>query len=184
MKKLVALILVLGFSSLANAGLIFTVNGEPQPEEISLTPSETITLDLHLAQDQKMWGFTLDYVLSNDQAEFVWDSIEFPDGDKFYLNAKTTRTEPQMVSITASNFLSPAIDGPLDLMDGLVIHCVEMTDVVLEVKAQSGTQFGPDGTEVIAPGTVLHTLTIHQIPEPATMALLGLGGLFLLRRRK
>jgi len=33
--------------------------------------------------------------------------------------------------------------------------------------------------------TVLDTLTISQVvPEPMTIALLGLGGLFLLRRRK
>jgi len=32
--------------------------------------------------------------------------------------------------------------------------------------------------------TPAHTLTINIIPEPATIALLGLGGLILLRRRK
>ena len=32
--------------------------------------------------------------------------------------------------------------------------------------------------------TVLDTITITQIPEPMTIALLGLGSLFLLRRRK
>jgi hypothetical protein len=32
-------------------------------------------------------------------------------------------------------------------------------------------------------GVIEDTLTIHQIPEPTTIALLGLGGL-LLRRRK
>jgi hypothetical protein len=33
-------------------------------------------------------------------------------------------------------------------------------------------------------GTLLDTLTIHQVPEPTTLALLGLGGLLALRRRK
>jgi hypothetical protein len=33
-------------------------------------------------------------------------------------------------------------------------------------------------------GTVLGTETIQVIPEPATIALLGLGGLLLMRRRK
>ena len=33
-------------------------------------------------------------------------------------------------------------------------------------------------------GTVLDTETIQVIPEPATIALLGLGGLLLMRRRK
>jgi len=32
--------------------------------------------------------------------------------------------------------------------------------------------------------TLIETMTITQVPEPATIALLGLGGLLLLRRRK
>jgi len=34
------------------------------------------------------------------------------------------------------------------------------------------------------PLPLLDSLTIHQIPEPITLALLGLGGLMLLRRRR
>jgi hypothetical protein len=33
-------------------------------------------------------------------------------------------------------------------------------------------------------GDLLDTIIIHQVPEPATIALLGLGGLFLRRRKK
>jgi hypothetical protein len=66
-------------------------------------------------------------------------------------------------------------------MDGLVIHCLDTTDVILTVRVTENTVING---ETIPIDTVLHTLTIHQIPEPATMALLGLGGLFLLRRRK
>jgi len=46
---------------------------------------------------------------------------------------------------------------------------------------------GPDVLVELMHGTtggILDSLTIHQIPEPMTIALLGLGSLFLLRRRK
>ena len=48
---------------------------------------------------------------------------------------------------------------------------------------------GPDSEYVTinlldAAGGVQDTIVVHQIPEPMTIALLGLGGLFLLRRRR
>ena len=53
---------------------------------------------------------------------------------------------------------------------GYEFHCDGEGPVLIELH---------DGTM----GNVVDTLIIHQIPEPATIALLGLGGL-LLRRRK
>jgi hypothetical protein len=41
-----------------------------------------------------------------------------------------------------------------------------------------GSTFGPYQGDWGAP------ITIHQIPEPFTMALMGLGGLVLIRRRR
>ena len=72
------------------------------------------------------------------------------------------------------------LEGPLVLMKELYIHCLDWTGVVLEIISQG---LEVDG-EYIEPGTLMHTLTIHQIPEPMTIALLGLGGLFVLRRKK
>lgn len=78
------------------------------------------------------------------------------------------------------------------LMDGLLFHCFEESDVVVDLVAPYGlvkylhdAEGAVIGTEVIAePGAVLDTLTVIQIPEPMTMSLLGLGGLALLRRRR
>ena len=52
MKKLLVLMLVLAMASLANAQLVFTLNGEPQPDEITILPSDIIELDLELAAGQ------------------------------------------------------------------------------------------------------------------------------------
>jgi hypothetical protein len=176
MKKLVALILVLGMSSLASAELIVTVNGEPQPDEITLSTSEMIELDLEIAAGQDILGATIEWTLSNNQAEFVYGNVEFPVA--FEMPPVTTG-DPQRYYMSGAQLVQPKIDGPAVLLQGLMVHCLEITDVILTVEAQAGTI---DGSW--QPIELFHTLKIVQIPEPMTVALLGLGGLFLLRRRK
>ena len=198
MKKFIVLLLVLGLATYAQAGLIFTVDGEPQLPEIGLPgdawypilPSDIIELDLELDAVQTIKGYNIAYVLSNPQAEFIWDGasrpeypgltdIEFP--AVFEMASKMTVSEPQNVTITGSQLFGAALQGPLVIMRELYIHCLQDTDVILEIVALTGTVINGEN---IPDGTVLHTLTIHQIPEPMTIGLLGLGSLFALRRKK
>jgi hypothetical protein len=198
MKKFLLLMLVLGLTSFASAGvipdgtLLFTVNGEEQPAEVWLEPSEVIELDLELLQGHNVLALTFDYVLSNAQAELITDGasgsypdieevmtdIEFP--TEFMFAGSTPIVEPQRVRITMGNLTGP-VEGPAVLMKELYVHCLEATDVILEILVGSTSTI--DGVTYTA-GEPLHTLIIHQIPEPMTIALLGLGGLFALRRRK
>jgi hypothetical protein len=194
MKKFLLLMLVLGLATSAQAGLIFTVNGQPQPNTVYLMPSEVIELDLEISDGGSVLAYTLDYVLSNDQARLIYDgaSGDYPDIDydmtdihfptDFDMMPKVVEevSGPQLVEITAGQVFSDPVQGPAVLMVELYLHCLDTTDVVLEIISQ--------GSEIddvyIPPGTLLHTLYIVQIPEPMTIALLGLGGLFALRKRK
>ena len=180
MKKILVLMLVLCMASLANAHLIFTVNGEEQGPAIDppLLYSDTIELDLELSAGETINGYQLMYTLSNAQAEFLSSGIAFPWASDF--PGKINGEGPGWIEITAGNMFNPSA-GPLDLMNGLIVHCLEATDVILTVTVSGDTII--DG-ETIANGTIVHELLIPQIiPEPMTIALLGLGGL-LLRRRK
>lgn len=82
-----------------------------------------------------------------------------------------------------------------DLVWDLIIHCDGGSPVTVDLTLHGLSQYAPysaiDGTSPFPnpPGWVdlvegdLGDLVIHQIPEPMTIALLGLGGLFLRRRR-
>ena len=87
--------------------------------------------------------------------------------------------------------------GPYQLMDNLVFHCESLTDVIIDLVAASDiiywTHTYDAGLEdyvvtgsviLYEQGTIIDSIYVTQIPEPMTVVLLGLGSLFLLRRRK
>lgn len=186
MKNLLTLMIIFGLAAVANAGLIFTIDGEPQPAEIWLEPSEAIELDLELG-DGTIRAYQLVYELSNNQAELITTGYDpYPDTTfpaLFDLQGGVVAgSTAQRVEITAGQLFTPDLAAPQTLMVNLVLHCLEPTDVVLTVTTAGSLGNYWDGNQ-IAPGEVVHTLIIHQTPEPMTVALLGLGGLFLRRRK-
>jgi len=66
---------------------------------------------------------------------------------------------------------NPASRQGVGVLDAKELHCESMPsdDVIYLINMDDGT--------------ILDTIVIHQMPEPATIALLGLGGLLLRRRR-
>ena len=98
--------------------------------------------------------------------------------------------------------------GAYTLLDDLEFHCEGAGDVYIDLIAGSNIitwdfEIGATYTYVastytlyyynitgytsnafITEGTLIDSILVSQIPEPATLALLGLGGLFLRRRKK
>ena len=69
------------------------------------------------------------------------------------------------------------ITAPMDLLEGPY-----SVDVDTSLEANKVSKIKVSGTTVIDP--LLGSGAVHVVPEPATLALLGIGGVFALRRRR
>jgi hypothetical protein len=98
----------------------------------------------------------------------------------------------QMAGVVLSGVITPYDDGgggPGVLIWNLFIQCDGAGEAYLDLKPRGEWIIYPYNTDPLENGFVvteddLGDLTIYQIPEPMTIALLGLGGIFLLRRKQ
>jgi hypothetical protein len=186
MKKLLVFMLVLGIASMANAMILgISVNGDQDPvdSEIFLAPSETLELDIFDTEGYAI-GDDVYFVLVTDPAKgaiaggvvnlgapenapadsFVMDDAV---GNGFWPGPENGVGGGIVYYGTSGTY------GPGTYIDGIEFHCVAEGDAIVALWTS------PD----FVAWTLEDSVVIHQIPEPMTVLLLGLGGLFLRRRK-
>ena len=179
MRKLLVLALVLGVVGLANAGLQISVNGEVAPDEITLVKSQTIILDITASGGQLGSGFFLDLMgpglidvsgaLQYVHYTTVAPIVPKPAAD-YVIDLGNTAGADQTILLdllVPANPVPPLPNGTV--VDLMTLHC-EGPGIVTLTLWDTNTAL------------VLDTLRIQQTPEPMTMLLLGLGGLFLRKK--
>jgi hypothetical protein len=190
MKKLLVLALVLGIASLAPAALQLAVGGnvDPVDSEITLAPSEELVLGIDgvLAEPAGAYWIVAVNVavgtVNGDAATTVGGLSRVNVGDYAY-NTNYLLYYAGLASDFYGNSALSAVSGGLGdlgalsgmVVDGIVFHCEALGDAVVQLYTSAT---GGAGTWELEDSVV-----IHQVPEPATMALLGLGAL-VLRRKK
>ena len=190
MKKLLVLMLVFGLTSIAGAVgtsnvdkvVQLSVDGVVADEyfaECPLVYSDTVTLDIQLADGVAMDAMELDLEIIGAA------TISLPDpatdiivaGFESWSLIVEGVTDKGIGAIAGMSFDS--VEGKL--VDLITLHCEGEGDVIVQLTS-AGANHTIDGRDLTAAD--LGSIIIHQVPEPMTITLLGLGGLALLRRRK
>ena len=191
MKKFLALVLILGMAQVASAGFLISVDGvvDPPDTSIELLPSEYAMIDIHTdgtESQQAVWlvcegpgvfqsagvlnpavgwaavATSTLYTTGDGSGIVEWFAMDPPDG-MGYTNTSSV-VNPEFF-LAAAGLLPAGM-----LIDEIAFHCEGPGEVLLTLLNENFE--------------LMDTQLIHQIPEPMTMALLGLGGLALIRRRK
>jgi hypothetical protein len=163
MKKVLVLLLVMGLASGASAALTF-VDVPTDPINIG----ESIAITLNNSEDGSYGGWLeiTDQTVADYDGDPVFTTAGDPEGKS---TVDLYVPDPSWYEFTVA---STDADNPVVAGDHLVINIAGLSEgtTTLSVYANDGV-------------TLLDSASITVVPEPMTIALLGLGGLFLRRRK-
>ena len=172
MKKLLIMFLVLGMASLAQAAVLElsidgSKDGAGNTTEITIDICTTITIDVYCNTAAPAGDtFFLAIVAGTGDGEWDGPSVIYA----VMGNAGTLTEYTSDLWEGKTNVYDPETPPGVGKWCELDFHCTDKGDVTIYLT---------DHTGYVAEDAIL----VHQIPEPITIALLGLGGLFLRRRK-
>jgi len=192
-RAVILLLFILCLVPSANAGLFISVNGviEPPFAEVKLQPDATAVIGIQgdgLTPPPIALYLLVEGPGSIDRSTMVYPGalsayqdfpltvpdIEVPPPPEEQLRAaRELLGRPDLMDLSFITLADSAIPpAPLDglLVDNIILHCDAIGDVRLSLISDDFA-------------TVYDTQAIRQVPEPATLFLLGLGSLFAVTRR-
>ncbi|MHC4098865.1 MAG: PEP-CTERM sorting domain-containing protein [Planctomycetota bacterium] len=163
MKKILILMLVLGMTSMASAAL--TLSGDLTLLNAGATGTIQVISDADGGYG--MWIGIADITSATYDGDPTFTPAGNPNGDSLMTNYDPSWYGEVIVS--SLNPGAPILPGAHININ--LVGVTENTETMVEIRASDGV-------------TVLDSVKVTVLPEPMTIALLGLGGLFILRRRK
>jgi hypothetical protein len=173
MKKMLTLVLVLAVASLANAAMTLTISGAPA----IMAPGETATLRITASGftqgDGISWGLLCDPangIISGGTAAAL-------------PNATMVQTDPEWQTY----YPQAGINGLIDTFETSDTYTCAGGDYIFDITFTAVA--GPFAviqlvtTNDFENFPVVDSASVQIVPEPITMSLLGLGGLFLRRKK-
>ena len=218
MKNLLAMLLVLGLASFANATPVMNFDLVPTPGQSGhgfdpgddLMPSEWVEIDVVYTGNVPLWSSGMLYITIDGAGEWCGDDsssydppgLPIEDVWTWHVNFEAgvsgiksmTKVDSKNIEIggVAAFYIFVAIQSGETIFDHLNVHCTGFGPFVVTLTPATSTA-NPIGTPLYwESATELRedlqaggsSITIYQVPEPMTIALLGIGGLGLIRRRR
>jgi hypothetical protein len=180
MKKLLVLMLVLGMATMANAALTITISG---PTELETGATGTYTIEYSGITD--FGGFDFDAISDTGTLEGMWNissgailAANYDTGA--VLNGKNEASGNYELSAESFTLSTPVDMG--SPLASFVFTAPSTAPVggIATLSLISNGLFDIGANEIT--GITMPTFAV-TIPEPMTIGLLGLGGLFLRRRK-
>jgi len=181
MKKIIAILVLCAFVSVSSAAIVF--------QTASTTVGYGDTFTVNVVADTAVVGLAISTTVSGDATG--WSNNIMAVSGSF--NTNGTLIAPGNVVNLAVRGASGTAGTGVTYAAGTVLFSFDVTagnvDGVITIDdyngsaASAGLTGGPMATKVDAVAASIDALTVNVVPEPMTMALLGLGGLFIRRRR-
>jgi hypothetical protein len=211
MKKLFALVVVLSLATTASAAVpgtielwIVSLNGQtiPAVKEITISPSDVINMDIVYDGRPDYYLFGLGYRITAsgglgalDMTQMTYDPEWDPQWEIMDEIVAGREYEHQ---VSALDMGIEAVSPPIWVLDHILFHCEGLTgygqiydDVYIDVEDldPGNPTYTNEWNPLVVPADIQPLVfgpgvIVHQIPEPVTLTLLGLGGLALIRRRR
>ena len=184
MKKFLVLMLVLGMVSLANAA-ITDLSMSTTYDGSVLEAGDTFTIDIYVSS-MYMFGLqnhNMALIVSDASAGSIsGGTAAAAVGAQDFIQIWDDMLSPGWAEDAGVAMVFAVVDGMYMqntvVFDDIMFECLGKSDVTI-----SWVTGVLDASDQYVVGEVLAELQVAQIPEPMTLALLGLGGLFLRRRK-
>jgi hypothetical protein len=203
MKKLLAVLLVLGMTSASFGALVVmdvkSVNGVPVEttpgQIIDVNPSDMVEVVVVADFDAraiKAWGINdngLEPALGMVEAPFtVHPNLSLGMTAGAGANANDRLFQANLAApVNSFQGSAQGLNAPAgEALLSFIYHVPELDpSTIITIDDIAFSTSLPNGATDTAFQTIgIEPLTLHVVPEPMTMSLLGLGGLALLRRRR
>jgi hypothetical protein len=185
--------IVLSLAAVANAGLLISVEGQVGPSNgtVTLMPNDTATISIVAAGEQSPSNLYL-FVTDGSFGTLSGGGVVWPDFSSTAGEMTLNEGADDQYVIAVRQYSWP------DATQTYYISLIGNTDsLVMNGTVVDGityrAEIAGDATIILGNGVydgqgypmaaVLDTVVIHQVPEPMTIVLLGIGGLFLRHRR-
>jgi hypothetical protein len=174
MKKLLVLMLVLGLASTANAYIELRIGGSPAPGTLDVVAGDTAAIQVY--DDNTTQNGYVGYIIVESGGDGVLNNavVEASAGSSGDASAYSYYGWGAGYTLTAMSITGDIAAGH---------HFTITYDAAGLSEGDSAVISLWDGRTTPTAYSEVGSMNINIVPEPITIALLGLGGLFLRRRK-